>query len=59
MSQFTSRANFKVQGQLINAASAMGTNGSLGDLARHRRVAVTGTRVIDGVLQAETLRFLD
>jgi len=61
ISQFESLANFRVQGQSIDA-SGVGVSfvgGTPAQVARGRRVSVTGSRVVEDLLIAETVRFED
>jgi len=57
--QFVSPANFKVQGQVVNASGAgvVFTGGVAGDLANGRRVTVLGSQVVGGVLIAQSVTF--
>jgi hypothetical protein len=52
---FVSPANFKVQGQAVDASAAAFVGGS--NLANGVRVAIVGSRVVNGVLIANTVTF--
>ncbi len=56
---YTSAANFRVQGQRIDASGpgVVFTNGTAGDLANGVRVAVTGSHVVSGILIADQVTF--
>lgn len=57
--QFVSLASFRVNGQVINASapSVQFVNGTASNLRNGVSVSVTGSQVVDGVLQATTVRF--
>lgn len=57
---FRSPAEFRVQGQEINASSpgVVYVNGSAADMSSGRKVQVSGSRVVDDVLLAERIEFL-
>jgi len=56
---YRSPADFKVQGQEIDASNATFVNGTAADLAgASRKVQVTGSRVRDDVLVADRVEFL-
>jgi hypothetical protein len=59
IAQFASSANFRVQGQVVNASGAgvTFTGGTVGDLANGRRVTVLGSQVVGGVLIAQSVTF--
>lgn len=56
---FSSAASFRVQGQPINASGpgVIFLNGTATNLGNGKRVTVTGSQVVDGVLIATTVRF--
>lgn len=56
---YRSPADFKVQGQDIDASGATYVGGTAADLGPSRKVFVTGTRVRDDVLIADRLEFVD
>ncbi|MBK0393653.1 DUF5666 domain-containing protein [Ramlibacter algicola] len=56
---FRSAASFKVQGQDIDASQAVFVGGTAQDLDSRSKVRVTGTRVVDDVLLAERVEFLE
>lgn len=57
--QFVSPANFRVQGQPVNASGAgvRFVNGGVADLRNGKQVRVEGERVVDGVLIADLVTF--
>jgi hypothetical protein len=55
---FRSAADFKVQGQDIDASGAVFVGGKAADLGPGRKVLVTGSRVRDDVLVADRVEFL-
>jgi hypothetical protein len=55
---FRSAASFKVQGQDIDASSAVFVGGTAADLQSGRKVLVTGSRVLEDVLIASRVEFL-
>jgi hypothetical protein len=55
---YRSPADFKVQGQDIDASNAVFAGGSAADLGPSRKVLVTGSRVRDDVLLADRVEFL-
>lgn len=57
--QFVSSANFRVQGQTIDASGSgvVFSGGVVGDLANGRRVTVLGSQVVGGVLIAQSVTF--
>jgi hypothetical protein len=59
VAQFASSANFRVQGQVVNASGSgvVFTGGAMGDLANGRRVTVLGSQVVGGVLIAQSVTF--
>jgi hypothetical protein len=56
---FRSVASFKVQGQDVDASQATFVNGTAQDLDNTSKVRVTGSRVVDDVLLAERVEFLE
>ena len=56
---FTSAASFKVRGQSIDASSqgVVFQNGTAANLGNGTEVSVTGSQVLNGVLQANTVTF--
>lgn len=56
---FRSVASFKVQGQDIDASQAAFAGGTAQDLSSRSKVRVTGSRVVDDVLLAERVEFLE
>ncbi|MGZ5269288.1 MAG: DUF5666 domain-containing protein [Ramlibacter sp.] len=55
---YRSPADFKVQGQDIDASNATFVNGTAADLGPGRKVQATGSRVRDDVLVADRVEFL-
>ena len=58
ITSFSSIANFKVAGQVVDASSARISNGTAADLANGRKVGVVGP-VANGVLKATTVEIKD
>lgn len=56
---YRSPADFKVQGQDIDASAATFVGGTAADLGPSRKVLVTGARVRDDVLVADRVEFLN
>ncbi|MES2879778.1 MAG: DUF5666 domain-containing protein [Pseudomonadota bacterium] len=56
---FSSPANFKVQGQPVDASAAgvVFSNGVVGDLKSGAKVTIVGSHVVNGVLIADTVTF--
>jgi hypothetical protein len=59
VSQFVSASSFRVQGQPVDAGgpNVVFSNGSAAQLANGRRVSVSGSQVVQGVLVAEQVAF--
>jgi len=55
---YRSPAEFKVQGQDVDASNAVFVGGTAADLGPSRKVLVTGSRVRDDVLMADRVEFL-